>query len=546
MVINMVLHGNELRDKVLEKYSAKVYRNRKQHVLSIDPEASNEITANVRTIPGIITQRGCCYAGCKGVVLGPMSDNAIIVHGPIGCSFYTWGTRRHKQVETDRHGEHADCYVEYCFSTDMQEPNIVFGGEKKLKKAIEECMAIYNPKMLSICSTCPVGLIGDDIHAIAKWAREEYPGLMCIAFSCEGYKGVTQSAGHHIASNQIIRFIVGTGDHKPQKKFSVNILGEYNIGGDGWEIERILNRCGIEVVSAMTGTSCYRDMKNAHLADLNLVQCHRSINYVADMMKDKYGMDWIKVNFIGVNATKKSIRAIGAYFNEPELSARIEEVIADEENAIADEMEYYKSKLKGKTAAIYVGGSRSHHYQLLLQDLGMSTVLAGYEFAHRDDYEGRSVIPDIKVDADSKNIENLKIEADENLYNPDRITPEHRAELEANEDIELNDYQGMYPDMEEGSIIADDLNHFETEEFLKALKPDVFFSGIKDKFVVQKGGMLSRQIHSYDYQGPYTCFQGAARFGHDLVMGLYVPAWSFIKAPWKNQATLVGKLGGEV
>lgn len=542
----MVLHGNELRDKVLEKYSAKVYRNRKQHVLSIDPEASNEITANVRTIPGIITQRGCCYAGCKGVVLGPMSDNAIIVHGPIGCSFYTWGTRRHKQVETDRHGEHADCYVEYCFSTDMQEPNIVFGGEKKLKKAIEECMAIYNPKMLSICSTCPVGLIGDDIHAIAKWAREEYPGLMCIAFSCEGYKGVTQSAGHHIASNQIIRFIVGTGDHKPQKKFSVNILGEYNIGGDGWEIERILNRCGIEVVSAMTGTSCYRDMKNAHLADLNLVQCHRSINYVADMMKDKYGMDWIKVNFIGVNATKKSIRAIGAYFNEPELSARIEEVIADEENAIADEMEYYKSKLKGKTAAIYVGGSRSHHYQLLLQDLGMSTVLAGYEFAHRDDYEGRSVIPDIKVDADSKNIENLKIEADENLYNPDRITPEHRAELEANEDIELNDYQGMYPDMEEGSIIADDLNHFETEEFLKALKPDVFFSGIKDKFVVQKGGMLSRQIHSYDYQGPYTCFQGAARFGHDLVMGLYVPAWSFIKAPWKNQATLVGKLGGEV
>lgn len=546
MVINMVLHGNELRDKVLEKYSAKVYRNRKQHVLSIDPEASNEITANVRTIPGIITQRGCCFAGCKGVVLGPMSDNAIIVHGPIGCSFYTWGTRRHKQVETDRHGEHADCYVEYCFSTDMQESNIVFGGEKKLKKAIEECMAIYNPKMLSICSTCPVGLIGDDIHAIAKWAREEYPGLMCIAFSCEGYKGVTQSAGHHIASNQIIRFIVGTGDHKPQKKFSVNILGEYNIGGDGWEIERILNRCGIEVVSAMTGTSCYRDMKNAHLADLNLVQCHRSINYVADMMKDKYGLDWIKVNFIGVDATKKSIRAIGAYFNDAELSARIEEVIADEENTIADEMEYYKSKLKGKTAAIYVGGSRSHHYQLLLQDLGMSTVLAGYEFAHRDDYEGRRVIPDIKVDADSKNIENLKIEADDNLYNPDRITPEHRAALEANKDVDLNDYQGMYPDMEEGSIIADDLNHFETEEFLKALKPDVFFSGIKDKFVVQKAGMLSRQIHSYDYQGPYTCFQGAARFGHDLVMGLYVPAWSFIKAPWKNQATLVGKLGGEV
>lgn len=535
----------DIREKVLEKYSAKLYRNRKQHIVELGAEKNEEVLANVRTVPGIITQRGCCFAGCKGVVLAPMSDNAIIVHGPIGCSFYTWGTRRHKQIETDKNGEHADAYIEYCFSTDMQESNIVFGGEKKLKKSIEECMELFHPTMISICSTCPVGLIGDDIHAIAKWARDTYPGLMCIAFSCEGYKGVTQSAGHHIASNQLIRFIIGTGDHKPEKKFTVNILGEYNIGGDGWETERLLNRCGIDVVSAMTGTSSYRDIKNAHLAALNLVQCHRSINYVADMMKDKYGIDWVKVNFIGIEETKKSLRAIGRYFNDPGMMERIEQVIEDEEAAVVDEMDYYKSKLKGKTAALYAGGSRSHHYQLLLKDLGMKTVLAGYEFAHRDDYEGRKVISEIKPDADSKNIETLTIEPDPSLYNPNRITEELRATLLADPEIELNDYAGMYEDMEEGAVITDDLNHYETEEFIKELKPDVFFSGIKDKFVVQKGGILSRQIHSYDYQGPYTCFQGAARFGHDLVMGLYIPAWSFIKAPWKNVPVLNAQLGGE-
>ena len=119
-------------------------------------------------------------------------------------------------------------------------------------------------------------------------------------------------------------------------------------------------------------------------------------------------------------------------------------------------MEYYKSKLKGKTAASYVGGSRSHHYQLLLEDLGMTTILAGYEFAHRDDQEGRSVIPDIKPDADSKNIENLTIEPDENFYNPNRISEEHRKALEANPDVDLNDYKGMIPEMEAGSIITDD------------------------------------------------------------------------------------------
>jgi len=528
----------EIRDRVLENYSAKVYRNRKQHILALGQEESDEIQANTRAIPGVITQRGCCFAGCKGVVLGPISDNAIIVHGPIGCSFYTWGTRRHKQVETDRHGEHADAYIEYCFTTDMQESNIVFGGDNKLKEAITECMELFHPKLISICSTCPVGLIGDDIHAVAKWARDKYQGLMCIAFSCEGYKGVSQSAGHHIASNQIIRYMIGTGDHKPEKKFSVNLLGEYNIGGDGWETEKLLSRCGIEIVSALTGTSSYRDIKNAHLADLNLVQCHRSINYVADMMKDKYGMDWLKVNFIGIEATKQSLRAIGAYFNDKELSERMEAVILDEESAIAEEVEYYKSKLKGKTAAIYVGGSRSHHFQKLLQDLGMKTIMAGYEFAHRDDYEGRKVIPEIKPDADSKNIETLKIDPDEKFYRDNRISKELRAKLIADPMVDLNEYAGMIDDMEEGSIITDDLNHYETEKLLNELNPDVFFSGIKDKFIVQKNGMLSKQIHSYDYSGPYTCFQGAVKFGHDLVMGLYVPAWSFVNIPWKQSKGL--------
>ncbi len=53
-------------------------------------------SANVRTIPGIITQRGCTYAGCKGVVLGPTRDIVNITHGPIGCGFYTWLTRRNQ------------------------------------------------------------------------------------------------------------------------------------------------------------------------------------------------------------------------------------------------------------------------------------------------------------------------------------------------------------------------------------------------------------------------------------------------------------------
>lgn len=529
------------RDKVLDKYSSRVYKNRKDHIVEVGSNEPDTIVANTRTIPGIITQRGCCYAGCKGVVLGPMKDALIIVHGPIGCSYYAWGTRRHKNFAEEKDGEVAENYLEYCFSTDMQESDIVFGGEKKLKKSIEEAMQIFNPKAIFICSTCPVGLIGDDIHAVARWAEEEYK-IKCIGFSCEGYKGVSQSAGHHIANNQLIRYIVGTGDKAPKTKFSVNILGEYNIGGDGWEVEKLLKRCGIEVVSIFTGGSSFRDIKSSHLANLNLVQCHRSINYIAEMMYDKYGIDWIKVNFIGIDSCKESLRSIGEYFNDEALKARIEEVIEDEIANVFDEIKYFKNKLKGKTAALYVGGSRSHHYQSLLKDFGISTVLAGYEFAHRDDYEGREVIPDIKIDADSKNIESIEVEQDPKFYKV-FLSEEQKEEL-TKKGVKLQYYEGMFKEMDEGAIITDDLNHFETEEFLKILKPDVFFSGIKDKFVAQKGGTLSRQLHSYDYSGPYAGFSGAVKFGKDVFMGLSIPAWSLVKAPWKKVPVIEATLGG--
>jgi len=533
---------NSVRDQVLDQYNSRVYKNRKEHVLTKVDDKTEEIGANTRTIPGIMSQRGCCYAGCKGVVLGPIKDAVIIVHGPIGCSYYAWGTRRHKAEADERDGEQAKSYLEYCFSTDMQEADIVFGGEKKLRQAITEAMSIFDPTAIFICSTCPVGLIGDDIHAVARWAEEEYK-IKCIGFSCEGYKGVSQSAGHHIANNQLIRYIIGTGDKKPKKQFTVNILGEYNIGGDGWEVEKLLKRCGIEVVSVFTGGSSYRDIKNSHFADLNLVQCHRSINYVADMMYDKYGIDWIKVNFIGVESCTTSLRSIGEYFGDEGLKRRIEEVIADEIVSTYDEMQFLKSRLKGKTAALYVGGSRSHHYQALLKDFGISTVLAGYEFAHRDDYEGREVIPTIKTDADSKNIESIQVEKDEKFYKV-YLNDQQKEELKE-KGVVLNYYEGMAKGMDEGAIICDDLNHFETEEFLRILKPDIFFSGIKDKFVAQKSGILSRQLHSYDYSGPYAGFQGAVIFGKDVLMGLSTPAWALIRAPWKQIPSLSGSLGGE-
>ncbi|MCX7920559.1 MAG: nitrogenase molybdenum-iron protein alpha chain [Clostridia bacterium] len=524
-------------NKMLEKYPAAVFKNRKEHIIvkEADSEQPQSITANTRTVPGIITNRGCCYAGCKGVVLGPLRDAVVLTHGPIGCGYYTWGTRRNKgRTEGDELN-----LLNYCFSTDLQEGDIVFGGEKKLRQAITEAVEIFKPKSIMICSTCPVGLIGDDINAVANWAQKEY-GIQVLAFSCEGYKGVSQSGGHHIANNGLIKHIIGTGE-RAVGKYSINLLGEYNIGGDGWEIERVLKKIGYDIVSVMTGNGTVEELKNAHMAQLNVVQCHRSINYIGEMMQTKYGTDWIKVNFIGIKSTMKSLRDMAVYFDDPDLMARTEEVIAEEFSEIAPIMEEYKKICQGKTAALFVGGSRAHHYQLLLEDLGVETVLAGYEFAHRDDYEGREVLSTIKEDADSKNIESLDIEPDSTHY---RVVLSQERLEKIKDQIPLNYYEGMMKQMKNGSLVVDDLNHFETEELLKILKPDIFCSGIKDKYVAHKAGIFSKQLHSYDYSGPYAGFKGAVNFARDIAMGITTPSWKYVIPPWKTQPMLEGSLIG--
>jgi nitrogenase molybdenum-iron protein alpha chain len=113
-----------------------------------------------------------------------------------------------------------------------------------------------------------VGLIGDDVHAVARDMKEKL-GINVFGFSCEGYKGVSQSAGHHIANNQLFKHVVGTNETPRPEKFKINLLGEYNIGGDAFVIEDLLERCGITLVSTFSGNSTYDAFANSHMADLN-------------------------------------------------------------------------------------------------------------------------------------------------------------------------------------------------------------------------------------------------------------------------------------
>ena len=124
-----------------------------------------------------MTIRGCAYAGSKGVVWGPIKDMIHISHGPVGCGQYSWAARRNYYIGTTG----VNTFVTLNFTSDFQEKDIVFGGDKKLAKIIDEIEGLFPlHKGITVQSECPIGLIGDDIEAVSKKKAKEIRQKLCL------------------------------------------------------------------------------------------------------------------------------------------------------------------------------------------------------------------------------------------------------------------------------------------------------------------------------------------------------------------------------
>ena len=467
--------------EVLEAYPEKARKSREKHLGVDAPEgvkgACDSTKSNKQTVPGVMSQRGCAYAGSKGVVWGPIKDMIHISHGPIGCGQYSRAGRRNYYVGTTG----VDTYVTMNFSTDYQEKDIVFGGDKKLKAALAEIDELFPLNNgISIQSECPIGLIGDDIQAVAKAYKKE-SGKPTVAVSCEGFRGVSQSLGHHIANDVIRDEVLGDNSYKKDFEstpYDVTIIGDYNIGGDAWSSRILLEEMGLRVIAQWSGDATYKEMTIAPKAKINLLHCYRSMNYVVRHMEQEFGVPWMEYNFFGPTKTTESLRRIAAFFDES-IQAKTEAVIA-KYTAMTDKViEKYRPKLEGRKVMLYVGGLRPRHVIGAYEDLGMEVIGTGYEFGHGDDY---------------------------------KRTKEELART---------------------TLIYDDVNEYELEQFVKKLKPDLVASGVKEKYVFQKMGLPFRQMHSWDYSGPYHGYDAFAIFAKDMDLAMNSPVWAHTKAPWE-------------
>jgi hypothetical protein len=66
------------------------------------------------------------------------------------------------------------------------------------------------------------------------------------------------------------------------------------------------------------------------------------------------------------------------------------------------------------------------------------------------------------------------------------------------------------------------------------VRPDVFCAGIKEKYVVQKMGVPCKQLHNYDYGGPYAGFQGRDQFLPEIDRMVNARIWSRVQPPWEG------------
>jgi nitrogenase molybdenum-iron protein alpha chain len=103
----------------------------------------------------------------------------------------------------------------------------------------------------------------------------------------------------------------------------------------------------------------------------------------------------------------------------------------------------------------------------------------------------------------------------------------------------------MMPQMKEGTLVIDDANHHESEVLLELFKPDIFCAGIKEKYVVQKHGIPMKQLHSYDYSGPYAGFKGAINFYREIDRMVNSKVWGLVQAPWDKNPEICARYGWE-
>jgi len=442
----------------------EILEARKDQIFEKGIQDSFDMACEKVSVAGSVSQRACVFCGSR-VVLYPIADALHLIHGPAGCAAYTWDIRGSLSSGPELH--------RLSFSTDLREEEVIYGGEKKLYAALTELIGAYHPKAAFVYATCIIGLIGDDIQAVCRKVSIEQ-GMDVIPVHSEGFRG-TKKDGYKAACEALFR-LIGTDEQSIAAPHSINILGDFNLAGETWIIKGYYKQMGVEVVSCMTGDGRVDEIRRAHKAEMNVVQCSGSMTYLARMMEKDYGIPFERVSYFGIEDTADALYKVARHFNDPAILKNTEELVRKEVIRIYPEVERYRKYLEGKKAAIYVGGSfKAFSLVKALRHLGITTAIVGSQTGNREDYEYLEEICD------------------------------------------------------EGTIIVDDTNPLELSRFMSEKNVDLLIGGVKERPIAYKMGIAFCD-HNHERKEALAGFDGMINFCREVHGSIMSPVWQFSPA----------------
>lgn len=324
---------------------------------------------------------GCAFDGAK-IALQPITDVVHLVHGPLACEGNGWDNRHAASS--------GPTIYRSGFTTDLSELDIVMGnGEKRLYRAIKEIVSEHAPAAIFVYATCVTALIGDDVEAVCRHATSKL-GTPVIPVNAPGFVGA-KNLGNKLAGEALLDHVIGTIEPDQVTPTDINILGEYNLSGELWQVKPLLERLGIRLQACVTGDARYREVASCHRVSVNMMVCSTALINLARKMEERYGIPYFECSFYGITDTSIALRTVASMIvargGPADLIERTEALIASEEARAWARIEPYRERLRGKRVLLYTGGVKSWSVVSALQEIGMEIVATSVRKSTDEDKE---------------------------------------------------------------------------------------------------------------------------------------------------------------
>jgi nitrogenase molybdenum-iron protein alpha chain len=339
----------------------------------------------------LFTMAQGCQFTLSLAILNSIRNAVLIMHGPIGCGMCSVGNIGQNKAFKQMRDPASEGLI--WISTNLDESDVIGGGEKKLQEAVRYADREFRPETIIVANSCVPALIGDDIDRILGDLQKETAGII-MPIHCEGFKTKLMATAYDAVYHGILKKYIRYPDRKLplweseadqfraayQKSRNVNIL---NVGSmsrpDEVELRRLLEGLGLHVCFI----PCYAEPKDFQYAletSLNVSICGTHDDYFVGHLEEKYHIPFVVDTIpIGSINTSTWIRKIARHFD---LDTEADRLIQAETRALDEALEPYRKTLAGKKVYIAGGEVRIVATAEIMQDLGMEVV--GFKAHHYD------------------------------------------------------------------------------------------------------------------------------------------------------------------